>query len=146
MIDNKPSIADTLAELEQTFDELPDWEERYSYIISLGKNLQPYPEEYRDEKYKVRGCQAQVWLYPELRDDAVHFYADSDASIVKGLISMLMTLYNNRLPEEILSAPADVAPRLGLDVHLSPSRSNGLASMMKQIKLYALAYRMTRSV
>lgn len=139
------SIAQTIHELTQQLNALPDWEERYGAIIAMGKNLAAYPEEFRTEQFKVKGCQSQVWLHPRLEAGTIYFDADSDALIVKGLVALLMKVYNNRTPAEILSSKEDVAQQLSLEQHLSPNRANGLASMMKQIRLYALAYSMVKS-
>jgi cysteine desulfuration protein SufE len=138
------TIADTIQELAQRMQGLPDWEDRYAYIIAMGKDLAPYPEEFRSEQFKVKGCQSQVWLHPSLVDGAIVFDADSDAVIVKGLAAMLMKVYSGRTPAEITAHKEDVAIALDLQQHLSPNRANGLASMMKQIRLYALAYSMIK--
>jgi len=139
------TINETISALEHEFASLTEWEDRYAHIIALGRGLPSYPEAYRTDEFKVRGCQSQVWLHAEIKDGAIHFDADSDAMIVKGLVALLMRLYNNRTPQEILEAPGDVAARLGLDQHLSQNRSSGLASIAKQVKLYALAYSMVRA-
>lgn len=139
------NITQTIHELAQSLEVLPDWEERYSAIIAMGKNLAPYPEEFRTEQFMVKGCQSQVWLHPSLREGIICFDADSDALIVKGLVALLMKVYNERTPAEILGSKDDVAQQLSLQQHLSPNRANGLASMMKQIRLYALAYSMVKS-
>ncbi len=128
-------------EIVEEFEFLPDWEERYGEIIRLGKKLPGYPEEYRDEKYKVKGCQSQVWLHPEFKDGKIYFDADSDAMIVKGLIALLMRVYNERTPQEILDNPPDFLTDIGIDNHLSPTRKNGLGAMMKQIQMYAVAFK-----
>lgn len=139
------TIEQTIIHLQGEFADFPDWEERYSHIIAMGKGLAPYSEEFRTEEFKVKGCQSQVWLHPSIADNTIHFEADSDALIVKGLVALLMRIFNGRTPKEILDAPQDLVQRLGLDQHLSNNRTNGLASMLKQIKLYALVYSMTRT-
>jgi cysteine desulfuration protein SufE len=139
------TLEQTIVELQSEFADFPDWEERYSHIIAMGKGLAPYHEEFRTEEFKVKGCQSQVWLHPSISDNTIHFEADSDALIVKGLVALLMRIFNDRSPKEILDAPQDLVQRLGLDQHLSNNRTNGLASMLKQIKLYALVYSMTRT-
>lgn len=139
------TIDETISALEHEFAVFSDWEDRYAHIIAIGKGLAPYPETYRTDEFKVRGCQSQVWLHATIADGVVSYDADSDALIVKGLVAMLMRLYNGRSPEEILVAPADYAGRLGLDKHLSQNRSSGMASIIKQIKLYALAYSMVEN-
>lgn len=133
------TIDETILSIAATLRELPDWEERYAAIISMGKGLAPYPEEYRADQFIVSGCQSRVWLHPRLENGIVVFDADSDAVIVKGLVAILMKVYSNRTPAEIMTAPSDLAQRLHLEQHLSVSRVNGLASMVKQIRLYALA-------
>lgn len=139
------TITQTIEQMATTLNAMPDWEERYSAIIAMGKGLAQYPEEHRTEQFKVKGCQSQVWLHPTLRDGIIYFDADSDALIVKGLVALLMKIYNERTPAEILGSKDDVARQLSLEQHLSPNRANGLASMMKQIRLYALAYSMVKS-
>lgn len=117
------------------------WEERYKKIISWGKNLADYPEEFRDEKFKVKGCQSQVWLHAERgAGGIVLFKADSDALLVKGLIAILLNIYSEKTPEEILNTPADFVKEAGLDQHLTPSRTNGLFAMIKQIRSYAQVF------
>lgn len=138
------TIAETIQELAQRMQGLPDWEDRYAEIIAMGKDLAPYPEEFRTEQFKVKGCQSQVWLHPSLKDGAIVFDTDSDAVIVKGLAALLVKVYSGRTPAEINAHKGDVADALGLQQHLSPNRANGLASMMKQIRLYALAYSMIK--
>lgn len=133
------TIEETITNLASKLIELPDWEERYAAIIAMGKGLAPYPEEYRADQFIVSGCQSKVWLHPRMEQGVVVFDSDSDAVIVKGLVAILMQVYSNRTPAEILAAPADIAERLHLEQHLSVSRVNGLASMVKQIRLYALA-------
>ena len=111
----------------------------------MGKSLEQYPEHHRTEQFKVKGCQSQVWLHPRLEQGVIYFDSDSDALIVKGLVALLMQIYNGRTPTEIIADKHNVAETLGLQQHLSPNRANGLASMMKQIRLYALAYSMVKS-
>lgn len=135
------SIQEIQKEIVEEFQYLPDWEEKYSEIIRLGRKLPVYPEEFRDDKYKVKGCQSQVWLHPEFKEGKILFDADSDAMIVKGLIGLLMRVYNNRTPNEILDNPPDFLQEIGIDNHLSPTRKNGLGAMMKQIQMYAVAFK-----
>jgi cysteine desulfuration protein SufE len=138
-------ISQTIEEIAKSLNALPDWEERYGAIIAMGKGLAQYPEEHRTEQFKVKGCQSQVWLHPTLRNGTISFDADSDALIVKGLVALLMKVYNERTPAEILNSKDDLAQQLSLEQHLSPNRANGLASMMKQIRLYALAYSLVKA-
>ncbi len=135
------SLEEVKKEIVEEFEFLPDWEEKYSEIIRLGRKMPEYPEEYRDEKYKVNGCQSQVWLHPEYKDGKIYFDADSDAMIVKGLIALLMRVYNKRTPDEILNSPPDFLTEIGIDNHLSPTRKNGLGAMLKQIQMYATAFK-----
>lgn len=132
-------ITNRIEKLKEEFNGFSSWEDRYSHIIKMGKELAELPEEYRLEENKVRGCQSQVWLFPELKEGKIHFYADSDASIVKGIISLLLKVYSNSSPDEILEVGTEWLDDIGLRQHLSMSRANGLSSMLKQISLYALA-------
>lgn len=127
-----------IEELIENFELLEDWEDKYRYIIDLGSNLAPLDEKFKTDEWKVRGCQSQVWLVPEKNDGKLSFKGDSDAVIVKGLISIVLTIFNNKTPSEIAVLEIDdVFSRLGLEEHLSPSRRNGLFSMVEKIKLYA---------
>jgi len=138
MIDLTGTVEEREARLEALLGGHTDWMDRYEEIIKLGNTLEAYPEEHRDEKYKVKGCQSQVWLHPEVRDGVVHFDADSDAAITRGLIAMLVAILSDRPAAEIAKASLGFMDRLGLKEHLSPTRSNGLSAMVKQMKLYAL--------
>lgn len=132
-------ITNRIETLKEEFNGFSTWEDRYAHIIKMGKELSDFPEEYRLEDNKVRGCQSQVWLFPELKEGKVLFYADSDASIVKGIISLLLKVYSNSTPDEILGVGTEWIDDIGLRQHLSMSRANGLSSMLKQISMYALA-------
>lgn len=134
---NPQEIQDRLA---GDFEFLESWEDKYQHIIDLGRELPPMAEEHRREENKVRGCQSQVWLHAEMRDGLLWFEADSDALIVKGLVSLLMKVYNGQPPALIVGTPLNLIDRIGLSSNLSPTRSNGLASMVKQIMAYAAAY------
>ena len=123
------------------FKALGDWPERYKYIIKLGQKLDSLDDEYKTEDNLVRGCQSQVWLHTELDDDKVIFKADSDAAITKGLVALMVRFYSNETPDDILSNNPDFIKQIGMQEHLSPTRSNGLASMIKQMKIYAMAYK-----
>ncbi|MCB2107986.1 MAG: SufE family protein [Rhodobacteraceae bacterium] len=131
----------SFAELEENFALLDDWEDRYRYIIDLGKKLPPFPDALKTEDLKVRGCMSQVWLVPgHAKDDPAKFAfaADSDAHIVKGLIAVLASLFSGKTPAEVAGIDAEEALRaLGLEQHLSPSRRNGLVAMVAKIKQYA---------
>ena len=127
-----------IGELIDNFELLDDWEDKYRYIIDLGSNLSPLDEKFKTDEWKVRGCQSQVWLVPEKKDGILSFKGDSDAIIVKGLISVVLTIFNGKTPAEISALEIDdIFSRLGLEEHLSPSRRNGLVSMVEKIKLYA---------
>lgn len=131
------SIQDVQQELIEEFEFLDDWMDRYRYIIDLGRTLPPFPEEWMTDEFKVTGCQSQVWLVPERKDGRIVFHAMSDAAIVSGLIAILLRLYSNRTPDEILATPPAFIEGIGLDEHLSPSRSNGLHSMIETMFKYA---------
>ena len=133
---------DAIKEIAAELQQFDDWEDRYGHIIAMGKKLEPFPTEHKKEDFLVSGCQSQVWLHPEYDGSTIHFDADSDALVVKGLVAILMRIYNNRTPQEILEVPKDFISTLGLDTHLSQNRANGLASMIKQIGMYAIAYSM----
>lgn len=133
------SIAEVQEELIEEFQFLDDWMDRYKHIIDLGKQLPPFPEEWMNDVYKVRGCQSQVWLKPEAVDGRLVFHAASDAAIVSGLIAILLRIYSDRTPEEILATPPTFIEGIGLDEHLSPSRSNGLHSMVQTMFSHAKA-------
>lgn len=125
-------------ELIDNFELLDDWEDKYSYIIELGKNLEPLDEQYRTEEWKVRGCQSQVWLEPLLINNKLHFKGDSDAFIVKGLIAIVFMIYSDKTAQEIKEiAVEEIFAKLGLQEHLSPSRRNGLFSLVEKINYYA---------
>lgn len=129
-----------IEDLVDEFDLLGDWEERYKYLIDMGKALPDMPEADRTDANKVKGCVSQVWLVTEPGDDAIVFRADSDAHIVRGLAALLLRLYSGRSREDILSVDArEVLRRIGLDEHLSPQRSNGLNSMIGRIRAAAEA-------
>lgn len=128
-------------DIVEEFAFFEDWTEKYEYIIESGKAIPKMDEKYLVEENKVRGCQSHVWLYGELVGDKIHFQAESEALIVKGLVSFLLRIYNDKTPDEILSTEPTFIDDLGLSTHLSPTRSNGLESMVKKIKAYAIAYR-----
>lgn len=123
------------------FKALEDWTERYKYIIELGRKLEPIDEKYKVEDNLVRGCQSQVWLHTRLDDGKVIFEADSDAAITKGLVALMVRFYSGQDPETIISTNPEFIEKIGMEKHLSPTRSNGLASMIKQMKIYAMAYK-----
>ena len=129
-------------EIIAELSDLDDWMDRYAYIIDLGNALPPIDEQYKTPQHIIEGCQSRVWLNAELSDEGkVVFTADSDAIIVKGIISMLIEVLSNHTPDEILNADLYFIDRIGLSEHLSPTRSNGLLAMVKQIRMYALAFK-----
>ncbi len=134
-------ITDRVSQIKERFLKFNDWEDRYKELIHLGRELPNYPEEKRDDKYKVKGCQSQVWLYPEFKDGIVNFYADSDAVLVKGIVGLLVNVYSNATPNEILAVKPEFLKEVGITEHLSMNRSNGLAAMMKQMQMYALVFK-----
>ena len=136
------SIKEKQQELIDDFAFFSDWEQKYEYIIDLGKELKGLPEEKKKEDILIKGCQSQVWLDAELRDGKIFFLADSDGILPKGIISLLVGVYSGHTAEEILAADFNFISKIGLQEFLSPSRANGLASMIKQIKFYAVAYQL----
>ncbi len=127
-------------EIIEEFELFDDWEGKYEYIIDLGKKLTKLAEQYKTEENIIKGCQSTVWLHAYLNDGKLIFEADSEAIIVKGLISMLVKVLTNHSPEEIMNADLYFIEKVGLAGHLAQTRSNGLASMVKQMKTYAVAY------
>lgn len=117
-----------------------DWQDRYEHLIELGKDLPLIAPENKVDTNLVRGCQSRVWLNAELQNGLVHFTADSDAMITKGIVALLVRAYNDRTPQEILGASTEFIDKIGLRAHLSPNRANGLSAMIDQMKRYALAY------
>ncbi len=128
-------------ELIDEFADIDDWMDRYGYIIDMGNALPPLDEKYKTEQNLIEGCQSRVWLDAEFRDGKVYYVADSDAIIVKGMISMLVSVLSGHTPDEILDAKLNFIDEIGLAEHLSPTRSNGLLAMVKQMRLYALAFK-----
>jgi len=135
------SIAETEQEIIDEFSLFDTWEEKYEYIIDLGKKLPPLDEKYKKYENKVRGCQSTVYLVADFHVGRIYFQADSDAVIVKGLISMLIRVLSGHTPDEIADAKLDFIREIGMMSHLAQTRSNGLLSMIKQMKNYALAYK-----
>jgi cysteine desulfuration protein SufE len=135
------SIQDKQNDMVARFNAIPGWEDRYREIIQAGRALPPFPEEQRLDKNKVRGCQSQVWMHATFDGTHVRYVADSDAAIVRGLIALVLEAYDGHTPDEIIAAAPTFVDQLGLGQHLSQSRANGLSSMIKQLKLYALAFK-----
>ncbi len=124
-------------EIIEEFSLFEDWMDRYQYLIDMGRRLPEFPEELRTEENRIRGCQSQVWFVAEVEGDRLGFRAISDAAIVSGLIALLLRLYSGRRPQDILDTPPDFVAALQLESHLSPTRSNGLSSMLKAIRGFA---------
>ena len=140
MVENEVSIAQKQKELVDTFAFFEDWTEKYEHIIHLGKSLESLDEKFKTESNLIKGCQSKVWLHASLENGKIIYKADSDAIITKGLISLIIGVFSGHSPEEIASADLAFIDEIGLREHLSPTRSNGLLSMVKQIKFYALAF------
>ena len=132
-------------EIIDEFDMFEDWMERYEYIIEMGKSLPLIDEKYKTNENLIKGCQSKVWLHANLIDDKLIFSADSDAILTKGIIALLLRVYSGQSPQNILNSDAFFIDKIGLKEHLSPTRANGLLSMVKQLKLYALAYQVKGS-
>ena len=134
------SINEIQDEIIEEFQELDDWMDRYQLLIDMGSEQEPLPEKYKTEQNLIDGCQSRVWLQADLIDGLVHFQAESDALIVKGIVTLLLRVLNDQTPEDILSADLYFIEQIGLRDHLSPTRANGLSAMLKQMKMYALAF------
>jgi cysteine desulfuration protein SufE len=134
------SIEEIQNEIVEEFSMFDDWMQRYEYMIELGKSLPLIEEQYKTEDNVIKGCQSKVWVHAELEGDKLIFTADSDAIITKGIIAILIRAFNNQKPMDIIEANTDFIDKIGLKEHLSPTRANGLVSMIKQLKLYAVAY------
>jgi cysteine desulfuration protein SufE len=134
-------IKERAAQIVEEFEMFDNWMDKYNYIIELGKELEGLEEEFKTKKYLISGCQSQVWLVSEFKDGKVYFRADSDAIITKGIAYLLVFVLSGSRPQEILDYDMDFLEKIGLKQHLSPTRANGLNSMVKQIRLYALVYK-----
>lgn len=133
-------IKDIQEEIVDEFAMFEDWMQRYEYMIELGKSLPLIDEKYKTDDNIIKGCQSKVWVHAELEGDRLVFTADSDAIITKGIIAILIRVFSNQKPKNIIDANTDFIDEIGLKEHLSPTRANGLVSMVKQLKLYAIAY------
>jgi cysteine desulfuration protein SufE len=135
----------TISELQEQivseFSLFDDWMDKYNYLIEMARSLPIIDERYKTDQYVITGCQSKVWLHAETRDGKIFFSADSDAIITKGIVNLLIRVLSGHTPDEILNANMDFIDKVGLREHLSPTRSNGLTSMIKQMKLYALAFK-----
>jgi cysteine desulfuration protein SufE len=138
-------MQDTEEEIIEDFSLFDNWEDKYEYIIDLGKKLPALEEKYKLEENKIKGCQSTVWLVADYSDGKVFYKADSDAVIVKGLISMLIHVLSGHTPDEIINAKLSFIREIGMMTHLAQTRSNGLLAMIKQMKNYALAYKTIRA-
>lgn len=136
-------ISNIQNEIVEEFDIFDTWMDKYEYLIELGKSVPKISEENKKEENIIKGCQSKVWLHAEKQDGLVRFYADSDAIITKGIISLLIRIFSNQKPEYIINANTDFIDKIGLRQHLSPNRANGLNNMIKKIKFYAIAFSKT---
>ena len=134
------TISEKGQSLVEDFSFMEDWTEKYQYLIDLSKNLPPMDAKFKVEDNLIKGCQSKVWLKASYENELINFQADSDAIISKGIVAILLSVLNDRKPNEILNADLSFIDQIGLKEHLSPNRANGLSSMLKQIKFYALAY------
>ncbi len=134
------SIQEIQTDLVDEFSLFDDWMERYEHMISLGKSLPLIDPSLKTDDKLIKGCQSKVWLHSEIKEEKVVFTADSDAIITKGIVAILVRVFSNQTPEAIVKAKTDFIDEIGLKEHLSPTRANGLVSMLKQMKLYAVAY------
>ena len=137
------TIEEKITYYKESLDSFEDTMEKYKFLLDQGKKAKPFPEEYRQDGFKVSGCQAQVWLVPFLNDKLLSFHTDSDAFISKGMITILSDVYGNNLPDDILNSDFELIKTLNLDVLLTPSRTNGVFSMLKAIKKYAETFSKT---
>ena len=126
--------------LIEDFSFFEDWTQRYEYMIELSKGLEKMDEQMKNDKNIIKGCQSKVWLHAELNEGKIKFLADSEAIITRGIIAILLIIFNNRTPKEIIESDTNFIEKIGLKEHLSPNRANGLYSMIKQIKFYAIAF------
>ena len=128
-------------EIIEEFSDFEDWMDKYQLLIDLGSDQPPLEEKYKNEQNLIDGCQSRVWLQADMIDGKLHFQAESDALIVKGIVSLLIRVLGDHTPQEILDTDLYFIERIGLSEHLSPTRSNGLLAMIKQMKMYALAFK-----
>ncbi len=135
------TIQETKENIIEEFELFDDWMDRYNYIIEMGKECKGIEEKYKTKQYLISGCQSQVWLSAEYKEGKIIFQADSDAIITKGIVQLLLRVVNMRTPQEIINEDFSFLDNIGLKEHLSPTRANGLSSMIRQIKLYALVFK-----
>jgi cysteine desulfuration protein SufE len=134
------NIKEIQDEIIDEFSMFDDWMQRYEYMIELGKSLPLIDAQYKTNENLIKGCQSKVWVHAKLKGDKIEFTADSDAIITKGIVAILLRVFSNQQPKNIIEANTDFIDEIGLKEHLSPTRANGLVSMIKQIKMYAIAY------
>ena len=135
------TIQEVQEEIVEEFSMFEDWMQRYEYMIELGKSLLLIDAQYKTDDYIIKGCQSKVWVHADLEDDKLIFTADSDAIITKGIIAILIRAFSHQHPDAILEAGTEFIDKIGLKEHLSPTRANGLVSMIKQLKMYAIAFK-----
>ena len=136
------TIPEKESQLISEFAMFDDWMDKYNYLIELGKSLSVIDDQYKTDQYIITGCQSKVWLHAALKDGKVIFTGDSDAIITKGIVNLLIQVLSDHTPEEIIGAKLEFIDQIGLKEHLSPTRSNGLSAMIKQMKLYATVFKM----
>lgn len=141
-MDGQKTIEEIEKEIIGEFSLFDNWDDKYEYIIDLGKKLPPLEDEFKRDENKVRGCQSTVWLVADYKNGRIYYKAESDAVIVKGLISMLIRVVSGKTPDDIVNAKLDFIREIGMMSHLAQTRSNGLLAMVKQMKNYALAYKL----
>ncbi len=134
------SIQEIQNEIVEEFSMFEDWMQRYEYMIELGKSLPIIDDKYQTEDNLIKGCQSKVWLHADYKDGKVYFTANSDAILTKGIIAILIRTFSGQTPQDIFNAKMDFIDEIGLKEHLSPTRANGLVSMIKQIKMYSVAF------
>ena len=134
------TITEIKNDIIEEFAMFEDWEERYQYMIDLGKTLPLIDEQYKTEDNIIKGCQSKVWVHADMENDKIAFTADSDAIITKGIIAILIRVFSNQHPKDIIESDTGFIDQIGLKEHLSPTRANGLVSMIKKLKMYAVAY------
>jgi cysteine desulfuration protein SufE len=135
------TISELQDQIVSEFLLFEDWMDKYNYLIEMGKSIPVIDEKFKTDQYVITGCQSKVWLHANLKDGRIIFSADSDAIITKGIVNLLIRVLSDQTPDDILNADMDFIDKIGLREHLSPTRSNGLTSMIKQMKLYALAFK-----
>ncbi|MDT8394113.1 MAG: SufE family protein [Bacteroidales bacterium] len=135
------TIQEIQEQIKDEFSYFDDWMDRYNHLIEMGKNCPLIDEKFKTKNYLITGCQSRVWLHAYMKDGRIIFTADSDAVITKGIVNLLIRVFSNQKPDDILNADISFIDEIGLKEHLSPTRSNGLMSMIKQMKLYALAFK-----